>query len=93
MIGDADSDARKQSLFERVRAGSVRVLIGSTQKMGTGTNVQRRLVALHHLDASGQEQLRVSRDALDTVGSQTDYSGEASFGATRGGGSGPPPGG
>jgi len=51
MIGDADSDARKQSLFERVRAGSVRVLIGSTQKMGTGTNVQRRLVALHHLDA------------------------------------------
>ncbi len=51
MIGDADSDARKQSLFDRVRAGSVRVLIGSTQKMGTGTNVQRRLVALHHLDA------------------------------------------
>lgn len=50
-IGDADSDAKKQSLFERVRSGSVRVLLGSTQKMGTGTNVQRRLVALHHLDA------------------------------------------
>ena len=50
-IGDADSDAKKQSLFERVRSGSVRVLIGSTQKMGTGTNVQKRLVALHHLDA------------------------------------------
>jgi N12 class adenine-specific DNA methylase len=50
-IGDADSDAKKQALFERVRQGSVRVLIGSTQKMGTGTNVQKRLVALHHLDA------------------------------------------
>ena len=50
-VGDADSDARKQALFERVRNGSVRVLIGSTQKMGTGTNVQKRLVALHHLDA------------------------------------------
>lgn len=50
-IGDADSDAKKQALFEKVRNGSVRVLIGSTQKMGTGTNVQQRLVALHHLDA------------------------------------------
>ena len=50
-IGDADSDAKKQSLFERVRSGAVRVLLGSTQKMGTGTNVQKRLVALHHLDA------------------------------------------
>jgi hypothetical protein len=50
-IGDADSDAKKQSLFDRVRSGSVRVLIGSTQKMGTGTNVQKRLTALHHLDA------------------------------------------
>jgi N12 class adenine-specific DNA methylase len=50
-IGDADSDAKKQSLFEKVRNGSIRVLIGSTQKMGTGTNVQKRLVALHHLDA------------------------------------------
>ncbi len=51
VIGDADSDAKKQALFEKVRNGSVRVLIGSTQKMGTGTNVQQRLVALHHLDA------------------------------------------
>lgn len=50
-IGDAESDAKKQALFEKVRSGSVRVLIGSTQKMGTGTNVQKRLVALHHLDA------------------------------------------
>jgi hypothetical protein len=50
-IGDADSDAKKQVLFEKVRNGQIRVLIGSTQKMGTGTNVQKRLVALHHLDA------------------------------------------
>jgi len=50
-VGDADSDAKKQALFEKVRNGSVRVLLGSTQKMGTGTNVQKRLVALHHLDA------------------------------------------
>jgi hypothetical protein len=50
-VGDAESDAKKQALFEKVRNGSVRVLIGSTQKMGTGTNVQKRLVALHHLDA------------------------------------------
>jgi hypothetical protein len=50
-IGEADSDAKKQALFDKVRAGTVRVLLGSTQKMGTGTNVQKRLVALHHLDA------------------------------------------
>jgi hypothetical protein len=50
-VGDAESDVKKQARFEKVRQGSVRVLIGSTQKMGTGTNVQSRLVALHHLDA------------------------------------------
>jgi hypothetical protein len=49
--GDADSDAKKLALFEKVRSGSVRVLIGSTQKMGAGANVQKRLAALHHLDA------------------------------------------
>jgi N12 class adenine-specific DNA methylase len=50
-VGEADSDAKKQALFERVRQGTIRILLGSTQKMGTGTNVQKRLVALHHLDA------------------------------------------
>ncbi|WP_238602664.1 DEAD/DEAH box helicase family protein [Fimbriiglobus ruber] len=50
-IGEADSDAKKQALFEKVRNGSVRVLLGSTAKLGTGTNVQKRLVAMHHLDA------------------------------------------
>ncbi len=49
-IGEADSDAKKQALFEKVRQGTIRVLIGSTQKMGTGTNVQKRLVAKHDLD-------------------------------------------
>ena len=51
VVGDADTDAKKNALFEKVRQGTVRVLIGSTAKMGTGTNVQKRLVALHHLDA------------------------------------------
>jgi hypothetical protein len=50
-IGDADSDGKKQALFEKMRNGTLRILMGSTQKMGTGTNVQKRLVALHHLDA------------------------------------------
>src|SRR6185437_14920244 len=50
-IGDADSDAKKKVLFDKVRSGQVRVLIGSTTKMGAGTNVQKRLGTLHHLDA------------------------------------------
>src|SRR5205809_7071528 len=50
-IGEAEADAKKQALVDKVRNGQVRVLIGSTQKMGTGTNVQKRLVAMHHLDA------------------------------------------
>src|SRR5262249_44838983 len=50
-MGDADTDVKKHVLFEKVRQGTVRILLGSTQKMGTGTNVQKRLVALHHLDA------------------------------------------
>jgi N12 class adenine-specific DNA methylase len=50
-IQDYDSDASKLALFRDVRAGRVRVLFGSTQKMGSGTNVQERLIALHHLDA------------------------------------------
>ena len=49
-IHEADSDVKKKALFSKVRAGEVRVLIGSTQKMGAGTNVQKRLIALHDLD-------------------------------------------
>jgi N12 class adenine-specific DNA methylase len=50
-IHDAESDAEKKILFDSVNAGRVRILIGSTEKMGAGTNVQQRLAALHHLDA------------------------------------------
>ena len=49
-IHDAKTDQQKDALFKNVRAGKVRVLIGSTQKMGAGTNVQKRLIALHDLD-------------------------------------------
>ncbi|MES2356608.1 MAG: DEAD/DEAH box helicase [Pseudomonadota bacterium] len=50
-IHDADTDAQKATLFKAVREGRVRILFGSTPKMGVGTNVQTRLYALHHLDA------------------------------------------
>ena len=49
-IHDANTEARKKELFAKVRSGQVRVLIGSTQKMGAGTNCQDRLIALHDLD-------------------------------------------
>lgn len=49
-IHDANTEARKADLFAKVRSGTVRVLMGSTAKMGAGTNVQRKLIALHHLD-------------------------------------------
>jgi hypothetical protein len=50
-IQDFDADNAKLALFRSVRTGKVRILFGSTQKMGSGTNVQERLIALHHLDA------------------------------------------
>ena len=50
-IQDFESDEAKLALFQNVRAGKVRILFGSTQKMGTGANLQERLIALHHLDA------------------------------------------
>jgi hypothetical protein len=50
-IHDANTELQKEELFNKVRAGRVRVLFGSTAKMGAGMNVQDRLVALHHLDA------------------------------------------
>ena len=46
----AETEAKKKELFGKVRSGQIRVLIGSTQKMGAGTNVQKKLIALHHLD-------------------------------------------
>lgn len=53
-IHDANTEAKKQELFAKVRKGNVRVLMGSTQKMGAGTNVQDKLVALHDLDCPWQ---------------------------------------
>lgn len=50
-IHDAKTQAERAALFEAVRDGCIRVLLGSTEKMGTGMNVQNRVIALHHLDA------------------------------------------
>lgn len=50
-IHDANTEAQKEELFGKVRSGKIRFLFGSTAKMGAGTNVQNRLVGLHHLDA------------------------------------------
>jgi N12 class adenine-specific DNA methylase len=50
-IHDAETDAQKKTLFDSVNAGRIRILLGSTEKMGAGTNVQKRLKAEHHLDA------------------------------------------
>ena len=49
-IHEAATEAKKAELFAKVRSGQVRILIGSTPKLGAGTNVQDRLIALHHLD-------------------------------------------
>ncbi len=49
-IHEAATEAKKAELFAKVRAGEVRILLGSTAKLGAGTNIQDRLIALHHLD-------------------------------------------
>ena len=49
-IHEADTDMKKKELFQKTRKGEVRVLLGSTQKMGAGTNVQDKLIALHDVD-------------------------------------------
>ena len=49
-IHDASTEVKKTELFSKVKSGQVRFLLGSTAKMGAGTNVQDRLIALHHLD-------------------------------------------
>lgn len=61
-IHDANTDSAREALFEQVRRGEVRVLLGSTQKMGTGTNVQTRLVAAHHLDCPWRPSDITQRD-------------------------------
>ncbi len=49
-VHSAETEAKKKELFGKVKSGQIRILIGSTQKMGAGTNVQKKLIALHHLD-------------------------------------------
>ena len=49
-IHEAETEEKKKELFAKVRAGQVRVLMGSTNKMGAGTNCQDKLIAIHHLD-------------------------------------------
>ena len=63
-IHEANTEVRKKELFSKVRTGQVRVLLGSTAKMGAGTNVQDRLVALHDLDCPWSCLLYTS-DAAD----------------------------
>lgn len=62
-IHEADTDEKKAKLFKKVRNGQVRILIGSTFKMGTGTNVQDKLIAVHHLDAPWRSSDIEQRDA------------------------------
>jgi hypothetical protein len=87
-IHDAETDIQKKNLFDAVNAGRVRILLGSTEKMGAGTNVQKRLVALHHLDAPWrprdieQREGRILRQGNDNVEIQIHrYVTEGSFDA------------
>ncbi len=61
-IHDAKTDVQREKLFQKVRDGDVRVLLGSTSKVGTGTNVQDRLIAGHHLDCPWRPSDIIQRD-------------------------------
>lgn len=72
-VQDHDSDASKAKLFRKVREGVVRVLLGSTQKLGTGTNVQKRLKAVHQLDCPWTPAAVEQRDGrADRQGNECD---------------------
>jgi hypothetical protein len=60
--GAGDSDVKRQGIFDRVHSGEVRILIGSTEKMGVGANIQARLTAAHHLDAPWRPADVMQRD-------------------------------
>ncbi len=72
-IQNHESDAAKATLFKAVREGKVRILLGSTPKMGEGTNVQKRLVALHHLDAPWRPADIQQREGRLRQGNQNEY--------------------
>jgi len=61
-IHDAKTDAQRNELFSKVRSGEIRILLGSTGKLGTGTNIQDKLIALHHLDVPWRPSDIVQRD-------------------------------
>lgn len=61
-IHDAKDDVQREALFEKVRTGEVRILLGSTEKLGTGTNVQHKLLAVHHLDVPWRPSDLTQRD-------------------------------
>ena len=61
-IHEADTEVKKKELFNKVRSGEVRILIGSTAKMGAGTNVQDKLIALHHLDCPWKPSDLIQRE-------------------------------
>ncbi len=72
-IHDADTEVKKKELFGKVRSGKVRVLIGSTQKLGAGTNIQDRLIALHHLDVPWRPRDLTQREGrIKRRGNQND---------------------
>ena len=72
-IHDADTEVKKKELFAKVRSGKVRVLIGSTQKLGAGTNIQDRLIALHHLDVPWRPRDLTQREGrIKRRGNQND---------------------
>ena len=67
-IHEANTELRKAELFGKVRSGQVRFLLGSTQKMGAGTNVQDRLIALHHLDVPWRpSEVERAKEMLDKL--------------------------
>jgi superfamily II DNA/RNA helicase len=61
-IHDAKNDAQREAMFEKTRKGEIRVLLGSTGKLGTGTNIQTKLCALHHLDVPWRPSDIIQRD-------------------------------
>ncbi|MFF2484750.1 helicase-related protein [Paenibacillus sp. NPDC058071] len=61
-IHDVNTDAAREALFEQFRRGEVRILLGSTQKMGTGTNIQTKLIAAHHIDCPWRPSDIIQRD-------------------------------
>jgi hypothetical protein len=61
-VHDASNDAQREAMFEKTRKGEIRVLLGSTGKLGTGTNIQDKLYALHHLDVPWRPSDIIQRD-------------------------------